>query len=179
MLSLPFGSVSGMGMASKAKNGKTTNRRRFDRRDTAIAARLEYGGQMHPGRVDNLSLSGFLFNPPLAMPPETKVKLWLADRAKPLAATVVGVSERGLHGRLHIAAPKLAQLSAEVDDVALLLINATRPPEKPVLAPMPKGVAKVKKPAAKKAAKNPAAKKTALKKKSALKKKPTAGRKKA
>lgn len=171
-------------MVSKAKNGKTANRRRFDRRDTAIAARLEHAGQLHPGRVDNLSLNGFLFNPPLALPREAKVKLWLADRAKALAATVVGVSERGLHGRLHIAAPRLAQLSAEVDDVALLLINATRPPEKPAIKPALKPVirkAAPKKPAPKKPAlkRQPATKKqSAAKKKPSLKKKP-APRKKA
>lgn len=129
--------------SAKAKAGQASNRRLFDRRDTAIAARLEHGGKLHDGKVDNLSLTGFLFNPALDIPSETKVKLWLADRAKPLSATVVGSSPRGLHGRLHIATPRLAQLSVEVDDMALLLINAARP-NMPSPAPDPAPAAPAK-----------------------------------
>lgn len=127
-------SKAGKAKGGPAKGGQAANRRLFDRRDTAIAAKLDHGGVLHDGKVENLSLTGFLFNPALDIASETKVKLWLADRAKPLSATVVGSSPRGLHGRLHIAAPRLAQLSVEVDDMALLLINAARPP---ALAPAP------------------------------------------
>lgn len=141
-------------MAGKAEQQQAANRRRFERRDTAIAARLEHAGSMHDGSIDNLSLTGFLFNPPLDLPAGSKIKLWLQGRAKPLAASVVGASPRGLHGKLHVAAPKLAQLSVEVDDVALLLIGAARPPEyKPVTVKKLAG----KKPAAKKVAAKKAA----------------------
>ncbi len=138
--------------SAKAKAGQASNRRLFDRRDTAIAAKLEHGGTLHDGKVDNLSLTGFLFNPALDIPSETKVKLWLADRAKPLSATVVGSSPRGLHGRLHIATPRLAQLSVEVDDMALLLIGATRANPTPA-PPNPAPVAAPAKPTAKAKAK--------------------------
>ncbi|WP_430396838.1 PilZ domain-containing protein [Ferrovibrio sp.] len=121
-------SKAGKAKRGPAKGAQAANRRLFDRRDTAIAAKLDHGGVLHDGKVENLSLTGFLFNPALDIASETKVKLWLADRAKPLSATVVGSSPRGLHGRLHIATPRLAQLSVEVDDMALLLINAARPP---------------------------------------------------
>ena len=138
------------------------NRRRFDRRDTTIAARLEHAGTQHAGSIDNLSLTGFLFNPPLDLPSGAKVKLWLADRAKPLAGSVVGVSPRGLHGKLHVAAPKLAQLSVEMDDMALLLIGAARAPAtppRPAPGEKPKNQKpKAQKPAAKKSAARPRAK---------------------
>lgn len=142
-----------IGMAGKAEQQQAANRRRFERRDTTIAARLEHAGSMYPGSIDNLSLTGFLFNPPPELPVGSKIKLWLEGRAKPLAASVVGASPRGLHGKLHVAAPKLAQLSVEVDDVALLLIGATRPPEaKPAAAKKSAPKKTTKKAAARKAA---------------------------
>lgn len=153
-------SKAGKAKGGTAKGGAAANRRLFDRRDTAIAAKLDHGGLLHDGKVENLSLTGFLFNPALAIAPETKVKLWLADRAKPLSATVVGSSPRGLHGRLHIAAPRLAQLSVEVDDMALLLINAARLSPMPgaAAAPAPAAAAKPKAKAKVKAKPKPAPK---------------------
>lgn len=137
-------SKAGKAKRGPAKGAQAANRRLFDRRDTAIAAKLDHGGVLHDGKVENLSLTGFLFNPALDIASETKVKLWLADRAKPLSATVVGSSPRGLHGRLHIATPRLAQLSVEVDDMALLLINAARPPAPVPMTPAAPAPAKPK-----------------------------------
>lgn len=145
------------------------NRRRFDRRDTAIAARAEAGGTAHAGTVTNLSIDGCLFAPPLPLAPGSRFKLWLAGEAKPLPASVVTVSERGMHCRLHAAAARLAQASAELDDMALLLLNASRPSHiVPAESPPTPGRGKA---AADKASKGKApVKKKAAKKKAPVKK---------
>lgn len=170
------------------KSGK--NRRRFDRRDTAIAARAEAAGTAHAGTVTNLSIDGCLFSPPLPLAPGSRFKLWLAGESKPLPASVVTVSDRGLHCRLHAAASRLAQASAELDDMALLLLNASRPShivpvENPATAKpgLKKPAAKAKKAAPKgnatakkKLVKKAPVKRVPVKKKAAPKKKAAAKR---
>ena len=149
------------------------NRRRFDRRDTAIPAWLSLAGKRFDGHVTNLSLDGCLFNPAPDLAVGEKVKIWLSGRDSPVNGKVVMRSERGLHCRLSVAAPALARMSAELDDMALLLLGATRTSFSEPALPLP--VAKSKKPAAKKqpakksptkkpATKKPAAKKAAVKK---------------
>lgn len=149
--------------ANRAARG--ANRRRFDRRDTAIPATLEYAGGSFEGKVDNLSLNGCLFNPAPAIPPGTRVRIYVRSRQEWMAGQVVMTTARGLHCRLSVATPKLAHLSTELDDMALLLLSAARempPVARPASGPGPEGgkAAAAKKPAAKK----PAAKKAAVRK---------------
>lgn len=154
------------GVAVKPKPGKAAdiNRRRFNRRDTAIPAWLSHAGQRFDGHVTNLSLDGCLFNPAPDLAIDSKVKIWLSDRKAAVSGRVVMRSERGLHCRLSVAAPTLARMSAELDDMALLLLGATRiaAAEPPMPLPMPKRTAVKKaapKPVEKHAAKRqPAAK---------------------
>jgi hypothetical protein len=105
------------------------NRRRFDRRDTRIKAELEHDGVLTAGTVTNLSLAGCLFEPRLDIALGSRVKLKLAGEAKPVSATVKGVSDRGLHCLLHAGGVTLGNLAADLDDMALLMLNAGRPHE--------------------------------------------------
>jgi hypothetical protein len=105
------------------------NRRRFDRRDTRIKAELEHDGRLTAGTVTNLSLAGCLFEPRLDIAVGSRVKLKLAGEAKPVSATVKGVSDRGLHCLLHAGGVTLGNLAADLDDMALLMLNAGRPHE--------------------------------------------------
>lgn len=175
------------GKISDDKGG--ANRRRFDRRDTHIVAQLIHNDTAVSGMVTNLSLEGCLFAPRMDIPVGARIKLKLAGEQKGVPATVKAVSDLGVHCLLHAGGATLGRLSVEVDDMALLMLNASRPhvvAPKPVAAPAPKPTAK-KKPATKKksAAKKAAApkkpvKKTAVKKKSAkpaAKKKPVAKKK--
>lgn len=150
------------------------NRRRFDRRDTAIPAWLSHDGRRFDGHVTNLSLDGCLFNPAPDLPDGSKVKIWLSDRKAAVSGKVVMRSARGLHCRLSLAAPTLARMSADLDDMALLLLGATRMAlAGPGLPPKAQPAADSKKAAAKKSAKKSAkknagkkaAKKTVAKKK--------------
>ena len=102
------------------------NRRRFDRRNTRINARLEHAGGQAEGTVTNLSLEGCLFAPVIDLPVGSRIKLLLAGE-KPVAATVKGISERGVHCLLHAGGVTLGRLSADLDDMALLMLNAGRP----------------------------------------------------
>lgn len=113
--------------AGGAAKDNGANRRKFERRDTSIPAKLEHDGRLYSGRVDNLSLDGCLFNPAPALAAGARVKLRLADDPKPLPASVVMTSQRGLHCRLHAAAARLVTVSTQVDDMALLLLTASRP----------------------------------------------------
>jgi len=163
-----------------------SNRRKFHRRDTHIVAQLNYNGRLIDGMVTNLSLEGCLFAPRLDIPVGDRVKLKLAGENKAVTATVKAVSELGVHCLLHAGGATLGRLSVEVDDMALLMLNASRPH---VVEPAPAVPAAKKKasgkaaPAKKKAAKKKAVKKAArpaaksAKKKSA-KKTPVAARKK-
>ena len=103
------------------------NRRRFDRRDTRIDARLEHAGGQVDGTVTNLSLEGCLFSPVIDLPVGSRIKLRLAGEKKPVAATVKGISERGVHCLLHAGGVTLGRLSADLDDMALLMLSAGRP----------------------------------------------------
>lgn len=102
------------------------NRRRFDRRDTKIVARLDHPGGQIEGTVTNLSLEGCLFSPVIDLPVGSRVKLRLAGE-KPVSATVKGVSARGVHCLLHAGGVTLGRLSADLDDMALLMLSAGRP----------------------------------------------------
>lgn len=102
------------------------NRRRFDRRDTLIPARLDHPGGSIEGTVTNLSLQGCLFAPRLDLPVGSRIKLHLAGE-KPVAATVKAISERGIHCLLHAGGVTLSRLSTDLDDMALLMLNAGRP----------------------------------------------------
>jgi hypothetical protein len=153
------------GKAGKAAD-KNSNRRKFDRRDTDIVAQLNHDGHLVNGVVTNLSLEGCLFAPRLDIPVGARVKLKLAGEHKAVPATVKGVSDLGVHCLLHAGGATLGRLSVEVDDMALLMLNASRPH---VVEPvMP---AAQKKPAAKKQAapKKPATKKKIVKKKATKK----------
>lgn len=163
--------TSGTGKAEQDKGG--ANRRRFDRRDTRIVAQLTYDGVPVEGTVTNLSLEGCLFTPRIDIPVGGRVKLKLAGESKAVPATVKAVSDLGVHCLLHAGGATLGRLSAEVDDMALLMLNASRPH---VIEPAAKPAAK-KKPAGKKAARPapkgkaaPKTKKTVAKKKPAAKK---------
>lgn len=112
--------------AGDASADSGRNRRRFDRRDTRIIAKLDYAGGTAEGTVTNLSLEGCLFSPVIDLPVGSRVKLRLAGE-KPVAATVKGVSERGVHCLLHAGGVTLGRLSADLDDMALLMLNAGRP----------------------------------------------------
>ncbi|HEX6957098.1 MAG TPA: PilZ domain-containing protein [Ferrovibrio sp.] len=105
----------------------TANRRRFQRRDTRIIARLEHGATETPGAVTNLSLQGCLFTPRVDLAAGTRIRLWLANETKPVAATVKAVSARGVHCLLHAGGATLSRLSADLDDMALLMLSAGRP----------------------------------------------------
>lgn len=109
---------------SAADDGR--NRRRFDRRNTRINAKLDHPGGQVEGTVTNLSLEGCLFSPLIDLPVGSRIKLHLAGE-KPVAATVKGVSERGVHCLLHAGGVTLGRLSVDLDDMALLMLNAGRP----------------------------------------------------
>lgn len=159
--------------AGQDKGG--ANRRRFDRRDTHIVAQLTYNDMPVDGMVTNLSLEGCLFAPRLDIPVGGRVKLKLAGENKAVPATVKAVSDLGVHCLLHAGGATLGRLSAEVDDMALLMLNASRPHVvEPAAKPAPKTVARKK--AAKKKAAAPA-RKAAPKKKAVAKKKPAVKRK--
>lgn len=171
--------------ASQDKGG--ANRRRFDRRDTRIVAQLTHNDVPVDGTVTNLSLEGCLFTPRLNIPVGGRVKLKLAGENKAVPATVKAVSDLGVHCLLHAGGATLGRLSAEVDDMALLMLNASRPhvvePAAAKVKPAGKKTA-AKKPAVKKAAKKAAVKKKAAapkkaapKKKAVTKRKPAAKKK--
>ena len=103
------------------------NRRRFDRRDTQIAAQLQHAGGKVDGAVTNLSLQGCLFAPKVALPLGTRIKLKLSGESKPVAATVKAVSAQGVHCLLHAGGATLGRLSTDLDDMALLMLSAGRP----------------------------------------------------
>lgn len=156
------------------ETGGGANRRRFDRRDTHITAQLNDGTGPVDGMVTNLSLEGCLFTPRLDIPVGTRVKLKLAGEHKAVPATVKAVSELGVHCLLHAGGATLGRLSAEVDDMALLMLNASRPH---VVEPPPALPAAQRSRTKKKAAKEKATKKAVKKKAAATKKPATAGRK--
>lgn len=162
--------------ASSDKDG--ANRRRFDRRDTHIVAQLIYNDMPTDGMVTNLSLEGCLFAPRLDIPVGERIKLKLAGEHKAVPATVKAVSDLGVHCLLHAGGATLGRLSVEVDDMALLMLNASRPH---VVDPAPATPARkltVKKKAAKKKAAAPAKKKAARKAVKTAAKKPAAPAKK-
>lgn len=173
--------------SDKASNDKSgANRRRFDRRDTHIVAQLTSGDRTVDGMVTNLSLEGCLFAPRLDIAVGERVKLKLAGEHKAVPATVKAVSDLGVHCLLHAGGATLGRLSVEVDDMALLMLNASRPhvvepaPQLPKAAKKPAKKKTVKKAAKKKAAapaRKKAAKKPAPKKKAVTKKKPVAKKK--
>lgn len=105
----------------------TVNRRRFDRRDTRIAARLEHAGGVTEGTVTNLSLEGCLFAPRIDLKPNSRIKLYLASEKNSVAATVKAVSELGVHCLMHAGGATLGRLSTDLDDMALLMLSAGRP----------------------------------------------------
>ncbi|MFN4162985.1 MAG: PilZ domain-containing protein [Ferrovibrio sp.] len=105
----------------------TANRRRFDRRDTRIAARLEHAGGVTEGTVTNLSLEGCLFAPRIDLKPNSRIKLYLASEKNSVAATVKAVSELGVHCLMHAGGATLGRLSTDLDDMALLMLSAGRP----------------------------------------------------
>jgi hypothetical protein len=142
------------------------NRRRFDRRDTHIVAQLAYGDMTANGTVTNLSLEGCLFAPRLDIAVGERVKLKLAGEHKAVPATVKAVSDLGVHCLLHAGGATLGRLSVEVDDMALLMLNASRPH---VVEPAPVLPGATAKPAKKKAVKKKAAASPAKKKKTAKK----------
>ncbi|MFN4276978.1 MAG: PilZ domain-containing protein [Ferrovibrio sp.] len=114
--------------AKKAAAKKATvNRRRFDRRDTRIAARLEHAGGVTEGTVTNLSLEGCLFAPRIDLKPNSRIKLYLASEKNSVAATVKAVSELGVHCLMHAGGVTLGRLSTDLDDMALLMLRAGRP----------------------------------------------------
>lgn len=158
--------------SDKASNDKSgANRRRFDRRDTHIVAQLNYHDMPVDGMVTNLSLEGCLFTPRLDIPVGERIKLKLAGEHKAVPATVKAVSDLGVHCLLHAGGATLGRLSVEVDDMALLMLNASRPH---VVEPAPALRKAAAKPVAKKAAKKRAAKKKAAKKAAAPAKKKSA-----
>ena len=164
--------------AEKASNDKDgANRRRFDRRDTHIVAHLNYNDMSVDGMVTNLSLEGCLFAPRIDIPVGGRVKLKLAGENKAVPATVKAVSEQGVHCLLHAGGATLGRLSVAVDDMALLMLNASRPHV--VVPGKPAARKTVKKKAAKKAAKTaPKTRpKAAPKKKAATKTKPVVKKK--
>lgn len=166
------GPVQSNKMAGADKSG--ANRRRFDRRDTHIVAQLNYNGMPVDGMVTNLSLEGCLFAPRLDIPVGERVKLKLAGENRAVPATVKAVSDLGVHCLLHAGGATLGRLSAEVDDMALLMLNASRPH---VVEPATAKPAK-KKTVTKKAGKKAAAKTAVpVKKKAAPKKKPATKKK--
>lgn len=167
------------GKASRDKGG--ANRRRFDRRDTHIVAQLTYNDVPVDGMVTNLSLEGCLFAPRLDIPVGGRVKLKLAGENRAVPATVKAVSDLGVHCLLHAGGATLGRLSAEVDDMALLMLNASRPhvvePAAAKARPAKKKTAAKKKAATKQAVKKAAPKKAATKKKAVVKRKPAAKKK--
>jgi hypothetical protein len=172
------------GKASNDKSG--ANRRRFDRRDTHIVAQLSYRDMPIDGMVTNLSLEGCLFAPRLDIPVGERIKLKLAGEHKAVPATVKAVSDLGVHCLLHAGGATLGRLSVEVDDMALLMLNASRPHVVEPAPELPTKKKTVKKKAAKKKAAAPAKKKaakkavkTGAKKKAAPAKKKVAPKKKA
>lgn len=161
---------AGGGTSGNDKSG--ANRRRFDRRDTHIVAQLSYNDMPVDGVVTNLSLEGCLFSPRIDIPVGGRVKLKLAGENKAVPATVKAVSDLGVHCLLHAGGATLGRLSVEVDDMALLMLNASRPH---VVEPATAAAKPAKKKAVKTAA--PARKKPAPKKKAIAKKKPAAKKK--
>jgi hypothetical protein len=170
---------AGKKAAGKSKVAKTAdkgnaNRRRFDRRETHIAAQIDYDGKQVNGTVTNLSLEGCLFAPRLNIPVGDRIRLKLAGESKAVPATVKAVSDLGVHCLLHAGGATLGRLSVAVDDMALLMLNAGRPHAVLPRALPDAGLKKAgagKKTAAKKAAtaKPAALKKKAVKKKAAKK----------
>lgn len=161
--------------SSQGKSGKPApakapdNRRRFDRRDTHIAAQLDHDGNLTKGTVTNLSLAGCLFSPRINVPLGARVKLRLSGET-PVAATVKAVSDQGVHCLLHAGGVTLGRLSTDLDDMALLMLSAARPHE--IMPPSQAGkpamkTKTVKKKAAKKTVKTAAGKKPAARKKAA------------
>lgn len=119
-------------VTKKAGDRKTAakvpdNRRRFDRRDTQIAAQLQHTGGKVDGSVTNLSLQGCLFAPTVALPLGARIKLKLSGESKPVPATVKAVSAQGVHCLLHAGGATLSRLSTDLDDMALLMLSAGRP----------------------------------------------------
>lgn len=106
--------------------GDASNRRRFDRRDTRIKASLIHANGTVAGTVTNLSLQGCLFEPQVPLPIGSRVKLHLAGET-PVSATVKGVSGLGVHCLLHAGGVTLGRLTADLDDMAILMLNAGRP----------------------------------------------------
>ncbi len=119
--------AAGKGQPRKTAAKTPDNRRRFDRRDTQIAAQLQHTGGRIDGAVTNLSLQGCLFTPRVALPVGTRIKLKLSGESKPVAATVKAVSARGVHCLLHAGGATLSRLSTDLDDMALLMLSAGRP----------------------------------------------------
>jgi hypothetical protein len=168
--------------SENASNDKgAANRRKFHRRDTHIVAQLTHGDMLVDGMVTNLSLEGCLFAPRLEIAVGERVKLKLAGEHKAVPATVKAVSDLGVHCLLHAGGATLGRLSVVVDDMALLMLNASRPHVVEPAPVLPKTVAKpAKKKAAKKKAAAPAKKKAAKKAvKPAVKKKTAPAKKKA
>lgn len=177
------GKTSGQAETDKADDDKGgANRRKFHRRDTHIIAQLNYNGLLVGGMVTNLSLEGCLFAPRVDIPVGERVKLKLAGENKAVTATVKAVSELGVHCLLHAGGATLGRLSVEVDDMALLMLNASRPHEvepaptaaKPAATRQSATKKKAAKKVVKKAAKQkpaPPKAKPAPKKKAATKKK--------
>jgi hypothetical protein len=119
---------------AKVVIAETANRRRFQRRETHINARLDYNDRRIDGMVTNLSLQGCLFTPRVPVPVGTRVKLHLHGEANAVAATVKAVTSQGVHCLLHAGGATLSRLSADLDDLALLMLDAGRPHEVPVKA---------------------------------------------
>lgn len=113
--------------ATTAAAASDSNRRRFDRRDTRIHALIEHDGGRIEGTVTNLSLQGCLFAPRFEIAPGARIRLSLAGKGKAVPATVKGVSDLGVHCLMHAGGATLGRLSIEHDDVALLMIKASRP----------------------------------------------------
>ncbi len=149
---------AGTAVAGSDKGGG--NRRKFHRRDTHIVAQLAYGDMIANGTVTNLSLEGCLFAPRLDIAVGERVKLKLAGENKAVPATVKAVSDMGVHCLLHAGGATLGRLSVAVDDMALLMLNASRPH---VVDPAPAPPKAAAKPAKKKTVKKTAKKKTAKK----------------
>jgi hypothetical protein len=126
-----------------AKPKAPDNRRRFDRRNTQIAAELEHDGGSVKGTVTNLSLAGCLFAPTVRVAVGTRIKLKLSGDT-PVAATVKAVSDQGVHCMLHAGGVTLGRLSVDLDDMALLMLNAGRPHDiaPPVATPKPRKTAR-------------------------------------
>lgn len=123
---LPAKKSSPKKTATPKPAGDGSNRRRFDRRDTRINATLIHAKGTVTGTVTNLSLQGCLFEPQLPLAVGSRVKLHLAGET-PVSATVKAVSGLGVHCLLHAGGVTLGRLTADLDDMAILMLNAGRP----------------------------------------------------